>query len=69
MSAERKDDAGPAFPSASGISPHNNGMSLRDFFAGMALSYFAKWGHGHEPRAAQDSYAMADAMLEERKKL
>lgn len=53
-------DTYPAFPSASG-------MSLRDFFAGMALTYFSKWGHGHEQKAAQDSYVMADAMLEERK--
>jgi hypothetical protein len=60
----KQDDGGPAFPS-----PAQQGMSLRDWFAGMAMqsiisidatvsdSEFASWG-----------YEIADAMLKERAK-
>ena len=45
-----KDDGGPAFPSQ-WDDKDNEGMSLRDWFAGHAL----------------DAYALADAMLKARK--
>jgi hypothetical protein len=65
-----KDDGGPAFPSQ-WDDKDNEGMSLRDWFAGQALAGlvrseqpdgFPAWvGH------ALDAYALADAMLEARK--
>jgi hypothetical protein len=65
-----KDDGGPAFPSQWDDND-NEGMSLRDWFAGQALAGlvrsdqpdgFPAWvGH------ALDAYALADAMLEARK--
>ncbi len=53
-------DGGPAFPAPLG-STHNTGMSLRDWFAGQALS------RPHGATAAQ-AYAIADQMLAERTK-
>lgn len=67
-------DGGPAFPRAhgGGMASAQNGMSLRDWFAGQALagklagapnniSYYA-------PAIAYDAYVMADAMLAAREK-
>jgi len=67
----KKDDGGPAFPC--GNTPSEaDGMSLRDWFAGMALSgILARGGTKDEDGAetnAMDAYASADAMLEEREK-
>ena len=48
---------------------HAPGMSLRDWFAGMALNSMTDFRHADdlEPMAAH-SYEMADAMLEARSK-
>ena len=58
------DDGGPSFPWES-----FTGMSLRDYFAGMALSNHRFWQNGREPlnECAADCYAIADAMLKARK--
>jgi len=66
-------DGGPAFPeSASGPYPNGEivlgrpGMSLRDYFAGMALSSMDYGWFGRSTRIqemASESYAIADAML------
>lgn len=70
-----KTNGGPAFPGSrtklhgfSMISDHQNGMSLRDYFAGQALvgmmaNYTtAKFGCT-EQQVAIGAYAYADAML------
>lgn len=77
MSDTKIDDGGPAFPGSwhpeMGWSPRDTpeGMSLRDWFAGMALSGIlnrkcsvddAKW-------TADDAYKYADAMLSARKRV
>lgn len=76
------DDGGPAFPVNSkdvwnGISPAP-GMTLRDYFASDAMKgWLASFGEqdGHPAdkpigasRCARLSYALADAMLAERRK-
>jgi len=68
-------DGGKAFPSTPGVSaiagiPQHPGMSLRDWFAGMALSSttdkeFASMAHND---VADWCYCVADAMIEERNK-
>lgn len=46
------------------------GMTLRDWFAGQALAGMLAMHWSTEwPTAAADAYAMADAMLTERKKV
>lgn len=73
MSAEEQLNGGPAFP------PHDMrmGMSLRDYFASYAMSGLMANGEGISnlakssgnslPQAvAMRSYAIADAMLEQR---
>ena len=77
-----KPDGGPAFPGAMGIG-QNEGMSLRDWFAGMALSGLAtnqemllandelvtRMGTaGIDRLQANKAYRLADAMLTERNK-
>jgi hypothetical protein len=70
------DNSGPAFPFNYIESPgfYNNdpemmthtGMSLRDWFAGQALSKIAS---EHFPNAsAQKAYELADAMIKERER-
>jgi hypothetical protein len=58
-------DGGPAFPTPAGIQ-HNDGMTLRDYFAAAALQ-----GNLIEPTAnneevAKCAYQLADAMLRAR---
>ena len=72
MSAEIN-DGGPAFPVADSHHPNgqvqygDNGMSLRDWFAGKALQGFASESGRYDFRgAAQDAYAWADAMIDAR---
>ena len=73
-----KNDGGPAFPDPTFV---HSGMSLRDWFAGMALQgALAAWDDydrkmfkpvPYSQRMeifANDAYAMADAMLAEREK-
>lgn len=64
------DDGGPAFPESyvGGDTPHEGvggGMSLRDWFAGMALS---EQVNASATLQASMAYDIADAMLERRKK-
>jgi hypothetical protein len=74
MSTPIKDDGGPAFPfkcQGPTTGPETYyGMSLRDWFAGMALQGLMR--HPDSVGEAEDtiaawSYAAADAMLERRK--
>lgn len=73
-----KNDGGPAFP-VSGASVRNDGarspgcgMTLRDWFAGMAMQGLVwPWTEGNEDyyaSCARGAYQMADAMLAERGK-
>jgi len=65
-------DGGPAFPVQV---IHHDGMFLRDWFAGMALTYVGymlvegKLKHGEayiDEQVAEISYDIADAMLKQR---
>jgi hypothetical protein len=62
-----KDTGGPAFPSTH---PHGReeGMSLRDWFAGMAMQAHLPPPPGSHLTTAQFAYLIADAMLKERSK-
>ncbi len=58
------DYGGAAFPSTNRL-----GMTLRDWFAGMALqAMLSDWVFGENEPQAQVAYKMADAMIEARKK-
>ena len=74
-------DSGPAFPvmppcdmegaSAAGYPYPEAGMSLRDYFAAKVIAglYVSYGGNPSEPeQMAEDAYAIADAMLQERRK-
>jgi hypothetical protein len=58
-------DGGPAFPTPSGVQ-HNDGLTMRDYFAGQALqglmSKVKPEAHWEDYRAKW-SYEVADAML------
>ncbi len=64
-------DGGPAFPRYAEYDPswvriHDGaeGMTLRDWFAGMALQGFASESGRYDSKgAAVDAYAWADAMI------
>ena len=61
-------DGGPAYPTPAGVQ-HNDGMTLRDYFAAAALKGQAhRFAHPHEHREllAQDCYEIADAMIKAR---
>ena len=70
-----KNDGGPAFP-ADSYTPNTNGMSLRDYFAGRAMTLFpfdeediAMLQSGIKPQhniVAKFCYDLANAMIEER---
>lgn len=71
-----KDDGGPAFPhqpqdrQGYPCAEHAPGMSIRDWFAGMALSSMDYGWFGSSTRIremAEESYNIADAMIAERK--
>lgn len=80
MSAKDKIfDGGPAFPvkdlpHISGGQFYAQGMSLRDWFAGMALGHVIQVFDQHVPTSATrenfatEAYLIADAMLRERAK-
>ena len=67
---EQINDGGPAFPRAgSDYVKAQEGMSLRDWFAGKALEGQAhRFDHPHNHREllAKDCYEIADAMLKAR---
>lgn len=70
-----KDNGGQAFPSRdfwdeSQSMKHEHGMTLRDWFAGQALTHAFTSGFPAYPdhkRAAREAYNLADAMLAARK--
>ncbi len=69
-------DGGAAFPTEQGVAPdgtwnqtHESGMSLRDWFAGMALQGFLASGMPQNTApdsVAHDAYLIADAMIKYR---
>ena len=66
-----KETGGPAFPA---IDNHriDSGMTLRDYFAGQAMTGFNKgmvdygWGQDTLDGHAMSAYAIADAMIKAR---
>ncbi len=69
LTYDYSDDGGPAFPTA----VNSPGMSLRDWFAGQAISSVLNAVKGTKlgsdvNNAALLAYTIADAMLEQRKK-
>lgn len=69
----KKNDGGPAYPNEgfNGWGEPDKGMSLRDWFAGMALQGFLMHGGGKDGTVeeyAADAFSYADAMLSERDK-
>lgn len=79
MSNEKVGDGGPAFPfgqvSETTGRPingyHNDGMSLRDYFAGQALmgllsGQYAEQGQHNLFEVPNEAYYIADAMIAER---
>ena len=69
-------DGGPAFPRAGlklagGVDPSTNGMTLRDWFAGQAMTGVLALQDADErsyENLAMHCYAFADAMLAAREK-
>lgn len=63
-----KENGGPAFP----VGTAYTGMTLRDYFAAMAVQGMLAVGHPYqqsdEHMFARDAYTIADAMLAERSK-
>ena len=59
-----KETGGPAFPTGSGITPYNPGMTLRDYFAAKAMPELI--GFGSPESGAEVAYKWADAMLKAR---
>lgn len=75
MSEQKPNADIPAFPHGDPVSGGHSGMSLRDWFAGMAMQAILKATVLSSPSRidiASDAYAMADAMADamiaERKK-
>jgi len=67
MNEDAQKDGGQAFPASGNHGQHVPGMTLRDWFAGMAMQTLID--HTSLPAlAARDSYAYAAAMLNERSK-
>jgi len=68
----------PAFPTGTGVTPYNPGMTLRDYFAAKAMQavYAKHWymfmdeTYDHPDEVvngtASDAYEIADAMLKAR---
>lgn len=66
-----KYDAGPAFPFSvpRDFTAAHEGMSLRDWFAGMAIVGTVNHPEAsHFEEAAKQAYEMADALIKERYK-
>lgn len=65
-----KDTSGPAFPctEANGLNNGLPGMTLRQWYAGLAMQGIFAYGPGEywtNERIATEAFAMADAMIEE----
>ena len=65
----------PAFPTGTGVTPYNPGMTLRDYFAARAMQSMIPFLSINDELTienirgndfARDSYAVADAMLKAR---
>lgn len=52
----------PAFPTGTGVTPYNPGMSLRDYFAAKAMQALID-NDGLFSEIPTQAYALADAML------
>lgn len=68
--SEIPDDGGPAFPvSIPGCGDNGwSGMSLRDYFAGLAMrAVYGNPAAGGDEAIASYAYKMADAMMQARK--
>ena len=63
-----KDGELPAYPFASDICGHHGGMTLRDYFAAMAMQAAATNSSLTFAERANWAYIQADAMLVERNK-
>lgn len=62
-----KDDGGPAFPYVSVLMfSSKSGMSLRDWFAGMALANVGPDYYADHRETVRHCFEVADAMLEAR---
>jgi hypothetical protein len=59
-----------AFPTGTGVTPYNPGMTLRDYFAAKAMQGFAAMsdvdGFSSVEKMAEMSYKWADAMMKVR---
>lgn len=60
-------NGGPAFPVAFTTTPLT-GMTLRDYFAALAMQSMLREGYQLMQHIAYDAYEMADQMLKERDK-
>jgi ketol-acid reductoisomerase len=59
---------GPAFPTGTGVTPYNPGMTLRDYFAAKAMqSLITVQFQTKQAQSAETAYEWADAMLKARK--
>jgi len=60
----------PAFPTGTGVTPYNPGMTLRDYFAAQAMQGYCSdpdWRQDMTPTdTAFAAYTQADAMLKAR---
>jgi hypothetical protein len=66
--AEMKDTGGPAFPH-SRLGSDADGMTLRDYFAAMAMQALLTRIEMSGAERARDAYIIADAMLAQRNKV
>jgi hypothetical protein len=58
------DTGGPAFPSAYGTTNGNDGLTMRDYFAGQAISgLVGQCSAIHTEMLANIAYNVADAMI------
>ena len=58
-------DGEPAFPTPAGVQ-HNDGMTLRDYFAAAALEKASRGSNRSADEIAKRAFYLADAMLRER---
>jgi hypothetical protein len=60
-----QNDGGPAFPTPAGIQ-HNDGMTLRDYFAAAALEKASRGSDRNADEIAKRAFYIANAMLKAR---